>query len=231
MASFIDKLRLYLAGPYDRPEAWDVAAITYDVGQPVGLWMLGALGGLSYREFAAEMARLADLSDVDHVLDVACGTGYLLPALHCIVGYTGRICAVDFSEGMLKRARKKAARKGLHGIQFRQGAVEELSRLYGPERFDAVLCSFAFPVFPDPQRALHEMRAVLRRGGRLVISSIDRERLAKARLRRVWQSATSRYHLGYYRKDEYESLFHQGGLHPPGFYTYGLAVIIKSSRP
>jgi ubiquinone/menaquinone biosynthesis C-methylase UbiE len=230
MATLIQKVRGALGGRYDRPEAWDMAAVTYDVLQPVGLWLLRALGGFSYQEFAREMVRLADLQPSDHVLDAACGTGYLLPALHAATGDGTHICALDFSARMLGRARRKAVRKGLHGVEFQQGAVEELSQLYGPERFDAVLCCFAFPVFTDPQRVLSEMRAVLKAGGRLLISNIEPERLEKARLRPFWRWAIDRWHLCYYCQDEYESMFEQCGLRPPEFYTYGLTVVIKSRR-
>ena len=230
MPNSIQKLRISLGGSYYRPEAWDMAAITYDLIQPFGLWTLRALGGLSYREFATEMVRLADLRGGEHVLDAACGTGYLLPALHDAIGDAGHICAVDFSPGMLDRARKKGARKGLHGIQFQLGAVEELSHIYGHERFDAALCCFAFPVFPDPQRALHEMRAVLKPGGRLLISNVERERLERARFRRFWQWAMNRWHLAYYHREEYVAMFARCGLQPPEFHTYGLTVVIKSRR-
>ncbi len=226
----IGRLRHRAAPPYHRPEAWDRAALTYDLLQPLGLWMLRALGGLSYREFAAEMVRQAELRSSDHVLDVACGTGYLLPALHAAVGDAGRICAVDFSPGMLERARRKAARMALEGIEFRRAAVEELSQVYGEERFDAALCCFAFPVFVDPQRALREMRAVLKPGGRLLVSSAYREGLDQARFRWFWRWAMTTWHLGYYRKEEYESMLAECGLRRPEFHVHGLAVVVTSER-
>jgi ubiquinone/menaquinone biosynthesis C-methylase UbiE len=213
------------------PGAWDRAALTCDLLQPVGLSVLRALGDLSYREFAVEMVRLADLQNSDHVLDAACGTGYLLPALHDAIGDGGGICALDFSPGMLERARRKTARKDIHGIEFRQAAVEELSLVYGERRFDAVLCCFAFPVFLDPQRALREMRAVLKPGGRLLISSARREGLETARYRPFWRWAMTRWHLGHHRRDEYESMFAECGLRRPEFHVHGMAVVVRSERP
>lgn len=225
------RLRRGLGTPYYLPEAWDRAAFTYDLLQPVGLSVLRTLGDLSYGEFAVEMVRLADLQSGAHVLDVACGTGYLLPALHEAIGDGGRVCAVDFSPGMLQRARRKAARKALHGIEFRQAAVEELSRVCGERRFDAVLCCFAFPVFLDPPRALQEMRAVLKPGGRLLISAAYREGMETARFRAFWRWAMTRRHLGYYCRGEYESMFAECGLRRPEFHVHGLAVVIETVRP
>ncbi|MGM0442011.1 MAG: class I SAM-dependent methyltransferase, partial [Elusimicrobiota bacterium] len=43
----------------------------------------------------------------EKLLDVGCGTGFLLPVLQKRAGKEGEIYALDFSEKMLKEARKK----------------------------------------------------------------------------------------------------------------------------
>ncbi len=95
------------------------------------------------------------------VLDVGAGTG----ALSLIAAGSGyAVTAVDLSEGMLSRARAKAAQRGLE-IDFRVGPAEDPPQ--GP--FDAVMERHVLWTIPDPELALAAWRRVTRPGGRLVL--------------------------------------------------------------
>ena len=48
-----------------------------------------------------------DIQSGQHILDLGTGTGVLLPFLAHRIGETGKITAVDYSEGMLQRAKEK----------------------------------------------------------------------------------------------------------------------------
>ncbi len=60
------------------------------------------------------------LNENDTVLDLACGAGVNLPYLFDKVGPSGKIVAVDYSEGMLATARAAAEANRWPNIEFRQ---------------------------------------------------------------------------------------------------------------
>jgi SAM-dependent methyltransferase len=97
------------------------------------------------------------------VLDVGCGTGFL--ALQCAaLGH--RVVGLDATAEMLKLARAKADRAGLH-VDLRRGDAEAVPFEAG--RFNLVIERHVLWTLPEPARALTDWRRVLRRGGRLVL--------------------------------------------------------------
>jgi demethylmenaquinone methyltransferase/2-methoxy-6-polyprenyl-1,4-benzoquinol methylase len=112
----------------------------------------------------------------DEVLDACCGTGDLAVA-DARAG--GRVTGLDFSERMLDRARRKAP-----GLNWVAGDLLELP--FAPASFDAATVGFGVRNVDDLERALHELRRVLRGGGRLAILEITRPRGALAPFFRFW---------------------------------------------
>lgn len=95
------------------------------------------------------------------VLDAGAGTGSL-SLLAAELGY--RVTALDLSEGMLSKAREKAAAKGLE-LRFEVGSA--MAPPGGP--FDAVIERHVLWTMPDPVGALRAWRDVTATGGRLVL--------------------------------------------------------------
>jgi demethylmenaquinone methyltransferase/2-methoxy-6-polyprenyl-1,4-benzoquinol methylase len=118
-----------------------------------------------WRERAADLARVGP---GDRALDVATGTGDLALALSRRVAPTGEVLGSDFSEGMLDRARAKAA--GRAGIRWEWGNALELP--YPDGSFDAATVGFGARNFSDLERGLGEMVRVVRPGGRVVVLEI-----------------------------------------------------------
>jgi len=95
-------------------------------------------------------------------LDVATGTGDLAIELR----HRGAdVVGVDFSEGMLEIARKKAP-----GIEFRTGNALALD--FPDDEFDAATVGFGARNFDDLDRGLSEMARVVRPGGKVVVLEI-----------------------------------------------------------
>jgi len=103
----------------------------------------------------------------DRVLDAACGTGDLAVADHRAGAL--EVTGLDFSPRMLQRARRKAP-----GLAFVEGDMLELP--FADGAFDAATVGFGVRNVADLERALQELRRVLRPGGRLAILEITRPR-------------------------------------------------------
>ena len=117
------------------------------------------------RRWRREAAR-AVVRPGDEVLDAACGTGDL--ALACArVG--GRVTGIDFAPAMLERARRKGPE-----LEWVEGNLLDLP--FADGSFDAATVGFGVRNVADLERSLHELRRVLRRGGRLGVLEITRPR-------------------------------------------------------
>jgi demethylmenaquinone methyltransferase / 2-methoxy-6-polyprenyl-1,4-benzoquinol methylase len=128
-----------------------------------------------WRRIAAEsVVRPGDL-----VLDACCGTGDLAIA---DVRVGGRVTGLDFSERMLDRARRKAPE-----LDWVTGDV--LALPFPDGSFDAATVGFGIRNVEDLERALAELRRVLRGGGRLGILEITRPRGLLAPFYRLWFDA------------------------------------------
>lgn len=95
-----------------------------------------------------------------NVLELACGTGILSVQL---VGNVKMLEATDFSEEMIRQAKQKCHSSKLHF------SVQDATALpYAPETFDAVVISNALHIMPSPEKALAEIRRVLKPEGVLI---------------------------------------------------------------
>jgi demethylmenaquinone methyltransferase/2-methoxy-6-polyprenyl-1,4-benzoquinol methylase len=112
----------------------------------------------------------------DRVLDACCGTGDLAVAA---ARAGGRVTGLDFSEPMLERARRKAP-----GLEWVRGDLMALP--FDDAAFDAATVGFGVRNVEDLERAVRELRRVLRPGGRLGILEITRPRGPLALFYRVW---------------------------------------------
>ena len=102
------------------------------------------------------------------VLDVGCGTGEMS---FIWAGLGQEVFGVDISEGMLAKAREKAAaltdealRARLH---FQFGDAEALP--FPTDSFDAVFARHVLWTLPQPQKAIDDWRRVLKPGGKVIV--------------------------------------------------------------
>jgi ubiquinone/menaquinone biosynthesis C-methylase UbiE len=97
------------------------------------------------------------------VLDVACGSGYPAIAAALAVGPAGHVVAADISPEMLAAAASRARAMDLVNIEFVEQDSEALR--FDADSFDAVTDTYALMFCPDLDRAVGEMRRVLRPNG------------------------------------------------------------------
>jgi ubiquinone biosynthesis O-methyltransferase len=103
------------------------------------------------------------------VLDIGCGTGNFsikLAKAGC------KVIGIDISEEMLSIAKEKAKQKGLD-IEFYNMDIYKLN--FENEYFDAVFSMAAFEFIKEPEKALNEIFRVVKKGGEILIGTINKE--------------------------------------------------------
>jgi arsenite methyltransferase len=101
------------------------------------------------------------------VADVGTGTGFVTSGLAPLVSH---VYAVDSSAAMLEVARRNLASSTNVSYRLADGG----SLPFEDGSLDAVFANMVLHHCPDPQSAIIEMVRVLRPGGRLVITDLDR---------------------------------------------------------
>jgi ubiquinone/menaquinone biosynthesis C-methylase UbiE len=97
------------------------------------------------------------------VLEIGVGTGLSIPLYPPV----DELVAADPSEPMLRRARRRAAETG-RDVTFVEAPAERLP--FEDDSFDTVVSMLVLCTVEDQQRALEEVRRVLRPNGRLLFS-------------------------------------------------------------
>ncbi|RED23220.1 phosphatidylethanolamine N-methyltransferase /phosphatidyl-N-methylethanolamine N-methyltransferase [Rhodopseudomonas thermotolerans] len=98
------------------------------------------------------------------VLDVGVGTGLSLSDY----SKTTRLCGVDISEPMLRKAHERVRALNLTNVDVL--AVMDAKNLAFPENhFDAVVAQYVITAVPDPEATLDDFVRVLKPGGELIL--------------------------------------------------------------
>ncbi|CAN7413964.1 MULTISPECIES: class I SAM-dependent methyltransferase [unclassified Variovorax] len=136
---------------------WDLAAGEYEA-----LWQA------QLADARAGLLAMAAPEAGERVLDVACGTGLVAFEAARAVGPDGRVFGIDLSGQMVDAARLQSSKKALSNVGFARMDAESLA--LPDASFDLALCALGLMYLPDPERALREMRRVLRPGGRMALA-------------------------------------------------------------
>src|SRR6516225_11015322 len=99
------------------------------------------------------------------VADVGCGVGMVTTLLAELVGREGHVVGIDVSAAQLAQARERLASGGTNA-SFVEASATDTG--LPPGSFDLVYCRFLLIHLTEPERALREMRALLKPGGILV---------------------------------------------------------------
>jgi phosphatidylethanolamine/phosphatidyl-N-methylethanolamine N-methyltransferase len=98
------------------------------------------------------------------ILDVGVGTGLSLTDY----ARSNRICGVDLSEPMLRKAQERVAAFGLTNVDAL--AVMDAEKLGFPDAyFDVVVAQYVITVVPDPEATLDEFARVTKPGGEIIL--------------------------------------------------------------
>lgn len=119
-----------------------------------------------FSAWTKHVVEAAGISEGNHVLDVACGSGVLARHARAIAGAQGRVVGLDPAAGMIA-----AAAEAGPGIEWVQAAAEAIP--FSDTTFDAVISQFGMMFFGDKERALSEMLRVVKPGGTLAVAVWD----------------------------------------------------------
>ncbi len=198
-----------------------------------------------WRRAAVRMARP---ESARRILDLATGTGDFAFEFLKDKRFTGEVIGMDFSEEMVRRARRKAAaRKVSNRVQFRIGDALDIPEPDG--WFDIVSCGFGVRNFADLERALLEAHRVLAPGGRLVVLDFFRKKEGRAlafyldqvlpRVGRWISRSPSAYAYlreskkGFLSPDEFVAVLNSLGCSPIVLrtLTFGVAHVMLGTKP
>jgi ubiquinone/menaquinone biosynthesis C-methylase UbiE len=148
------------------------------------------LRGRTHHDIAGRAAELATSVHAAprRVLDVGCGTGFLLRRLAARCPQATELAGIDAAPSMIEAAEQAADDERL---RFTAGAAERLP--YPDDSFDLVVSTTSFDHWADQQAGLRECARVLAPGGHLMLADVFSPlllptllagRRAKARTRR-----------------------------------------------
>ena len=161
--------------PMDRPKPSESGRV-WASGDVASGWRSGAEArGQAVGPVTELMLDLAGVTVGSQVLDLGAGTGDQTVIAAQRVGPGGAVLATDISDSMLDLAREAARAADLRNVQTRVMDAQHLELESGS--FDAVIARFSLQFVPDVQRALAEVRRVLKPGGRLaaaVFSAVEK---------------------------------------------------------
>jgi ubiquinone/menaquinone biosynthesis C-methylase UbiE len=137
---------------------------------------IGRLLDSGYRRRVQPPEQLIERSGIKkgmHVLDLGCGSGAFTPFIARTVGEKGKVYALDIQADMLKQLENKLHRsenRDINNIKLIEGNAYELP--FDDSSLDLVNMVTVLQEIPDRNKALHEVKRVLKPGGILAVTEL-----------------------------------------------------------
>jgi ubiquinone/menaquinone biosynthesis C-methylase UbiE len=114
--------------------------------------------------------QFAKLKTGDHVLDLGSGAGNDCFVTRAIVGESGKVTGLDFTDAMVAKAIENNQKLGFTNVEFVKGDIEEMPL---PDNcFDVIVSNCVLNLVPDKNKAFAQMMRVLKPGGHFCVSDV-----------------------------------------------------------
>jgi len=114
--------------------------------------------------------QFAGINKGDHVLDLGSGAGNDCFVARAIVGETGKVTGLDFTDAMLTKANENAKKLGFNNVEFVKGDIEEMP--LPDNNFDVVVSNCVLNLVPDKNKAFAQILRVLKPNGHFCVSDV-----------------------------------------------------------
>lgn len=112
----------------------------------------------------------AKIQEGAHVLDLGSGAGNDVFVARSLVGDSGKVVGIDFTEEMLKKANANKEKLGYSNVEFVKGDIENMP--LKEDSFDVVISNCVLNLVPDKEKAFSEINRILKPGAHFCVSDV-----------------------------------------------------------
>ena len=151
----------------------------------------------------------AKMKEGDTVIDLGSGAGNDAFIARKIVGESGKVLGVDFTEAMVKKARANAEKLNFNNVEFRLGDIDNMP--VTSNFADVIVSNCVLNLVPNKHKVISEIFRVLKPGGHFSISDI----VVEGELPAKWKEVAELYAgcvSGAIQKKEYMGIIEEAGF-------------------
>lgn len=151
----------------------------------------------------------AGIKKGDTVIDLGSGAGNDVFIARSIVGESGKVIGLDFTEEMLAKANQNKEKLGYKNIEFKLGEIEQMP--FENNAADVVVSNCVLNLVPDKKKAFAEIYRILKPGAHFCVSDI----VIKGELNPELRKSAAMYAgcvAGALKQEEYLDIIKQSGF-------------------
>ena len=114
--------------------------------------------------------QFAEIKKGDHVLDLGSGAGNDCFVARAIVGETGKVTGLDFTDAMIDKANENNRKLDYKNVEFVKGDIEDMP--FPDDSFDVIVSNCVLNLVPDKNKAFAQIMRVLKPGGHFCVSDV-----------------------------------------------------------